>query len=74
MYGIEEAYAIGQGLSEVGAKLLGEKLANMTIGDIESLMDFKNVDPITVAQLAKDLKDLCKALVCLSFMRSSRPI
>ncbi|CAG2251012.1 unnamed protein product [Mytilus edulis] len=60
--GIKDAYAIGQGLSEVGAKLLGEKLANMTVGDIETLMDFKNVDPILVAQLMKDLRDLAKAL------------
>lgn len=63
--GIEEAYAIGQGLSEVGAKLLGEKLANMTIGDIESLLDFKDIDPILVAQLMKDMRDLANALVCL---------
>ncbi|XP_076085326.1 uncharacterized protein LOC143056125 [Mytilus galloprovincialis] len=61
--GIKDAYAIGQGLSEVGAKLLGEKLANMTVGDIETLMDFKNVDPILVAQLMKDLRDLAKALL-----------
>ncbi|XP_052081925.1 uncharacterized protein LOC127719726 isoform X2 [Mytilus californianus] len=60
--GIKDAYAIGQGLSEVGAKLLGEKLANMTVGDIETLMDFKNIDPILVAQLMKDLRDLGKAL------------
>ena len=63
--GIEEAYVIGQGLSEVGAKLLGEKLANMTIGDIETLLDFKDIDPILVAQLMKDMRDLAKALVCL---------
>ena len=63
--GIEEAYAIGQGLTEVGAKLLGEKLANMTIGDIESLLDFKDIDPILVAQLMKDMRDLANALVCL---------
>ncbi|VDH98959.1 Hypothetical predicted protein [Mytilus galloprovincialis] len=60
--GIKDAYSIGQGLSEVGAKLLGEKLANMTVGDIETLMDFKNIDPILVAQLMKDLRDLAKAL------------
>lgn len=59
----EEAYIIGQGLSELGAKLLGDKLANMTIGDIESLLDMKNIDPILVAQLMKDMRDLAKALV-----------
>jgi hypothetical protein len=35
--GIEEAYVIGQGLSEVGAKLLGEKLANTRGGITKTL-------------------------------------
>ncbi|KAK3101936.1 hypothetical protein FSP39_007496 [Pinctada imbricata] len=55
-------FIVGAGLSQEGVKLLGKKLANMTIGDIESMMDMKNIDPFLVAQLADDLKDLAKAL------------
>jgi hypothetical protein len=38
---------------------------NMTIGDIETLLDFKDIDPILVTQLMKDMRDLAKALVYL---------
>jgi hypothetical protein len=37
----------------------------MTIGDIETLLDFKDIDPILVTQLMKDMRDLAKALVYL---------
>jgi len=59
----KQAYVVGQGLSQEGAKLLGRKLACMTIGDLESLMDTKNVDPLLVFQLMKDLRELASALV-----------
>ena len=58
-----DLYVVGSGLSGEGVRLLGQKLANMTIGDIESMMDLKDIDPFKVAELAEDLKDLAKALV-----------
>ena len=56
-------FVVGQGLSDEGVRLLGKKLANMTIGDVESMLDTKNIDPFLVAQLMLDLRDLMKALV-----------
>lgn len=60
----EQAFVAGQGLSQEGVRLLGRKLACMTIGDLEAMLDTRNVDPFEVAQLMKDLMDLAKALVC----------
>lgn len=48
-----------------GAKILGNKLACMTIGDLEALLQLKNIDPVKVALLLKDIQDLAKALVRL---------
>ncbi|KAJ8320655.1 hypothetical protein KUTeg_002242 [Tegillarca granosa] len=61
----KQAYVVGQGLSQEGAKLLGAKLANMTIGDIESMLDTKNIDPFLVVKLMNELKDLARALVII---------
>jgi hypothetical protein len=35
----------------------------MTIGDIQSMLDMKNLDPVVVVKLLGQLKDLAKALV-----------
>ena len=35
----------------------------MTIGDLEALLDFKNIDPEKVAELMKNIANLAKALV-----------
>lgn len=37
----------------------------MTIGDLEALLQLKNIDPVKVALLLKDIQDLAKALVRL---------
>ncbi|CAC5398334.1 unnamed protein product [Mytilus coruscus] len=57
------AFVVGQGLTNAGVRLLGQKLANMTIGDIENLLDVKNVDPVEVSKLIDELRDLFKALL-----------
>lgn len=59
----KQAFIVGQGLSPEGAKLLGKKLACMTIGDLEGLLELKNIDPFKVAELMGHLRDLAKALV-----------
>lgn len=64
----KQAYVVGQGLSQEGAKLLGAKLANMTIGDLESMLDTKNIDPFLVVKLMNELKDLAKALVSIQLI------
>jgi hypothetical protein len=55
-------------LTNSGVKLLGEKLAIMTIGDLTSLFEMKNIDPILIYQLGKQLKELAKALVSFFFV------
>ncbi|XP_062596534.1 uncharacterized protein LOC134257978, partial [Saccostrea cucullata] len=59
---VKQAFIVGNGLSNEGVRLLGQKLACMTIGDLESLLDLKNIDPVKVAELLKELGDLAKAL------------
>lgn len=61
----KQAFVVGNGLSKEGTRLLGKKLACMTIGDLESLLDLKNIDPVKVAELMKNIGDLAKALVSL---------
>jgi len=59
----DQMFVVGQGLSNAGVKSLGQKLAGMTIGDIKSMLDLKNMDPVVVAELLVQIKDLAKALV-----------
>ncbi|VDI49869.1 Hypothetical predicted protein [Mytilus galloprovincialis] len=59
----KQAYVVGHGLTNEGVKLLGQKLANMTIGDIENLLDVKNVDPVEIIKLMDQLRDLFRALI-----------
>lgn len=56
-------YMVGQGLNAKGTKLLSQKLACLTIGDLEALLNFKNMNSSQVSQLLSQLKDLAKALV-----------
>ena len=58
-----QSFVVGNGLTEEGVRLLGQKLACMTIGDLEALMDMKNIDPLLVAELFKEMRDLFIALV-----------
>lgn len=58
---------MGEGLSNAGVDLLGEKLANMTIGDIKAMLDLRNLDPVVVVQLFGQLKELARALVSRFF-------
>ena len=59
----QRMFVVGKGLTNSGIKLLGNKLAAMTIADLESMLDMKNVDPLEVWKLTNELKDLAKALV-----------
>lgn len=56
-------YMVGEGLNAKGTKLLSQKLACLTIGDLEALLNFKNMNSSQVSQLLSQLKDLAKALV-----------
>jgi hypothetical protein len=64
----KQTFIVGKGLTNSGVKLLGEKLAIMTIGDLTSLFEMKNIDPILIYQLGKQLKELAKALVSFFFV------
>ena len=59
----QRTFVVGKGLTNSGIKLLGNKLAAMTIADLESMLDMKNVDPLEIWKLTNELKDLAKALV-----------
>ncbi|KAL5015119.1 hypothetical protein ScPMuIL_009389 [Solemya velum] len=57
-----QIFVVGEGLTPAGGKLLGEKLANMTLGDLEAMLDMKNLDPELLIQFTLELRDLCRAL------------
>ena len=70
---VNQLFVPGQGLSPAGVKMLGAKLANMTIGDLEAMLDMQNLDPVLVVQLMKNLKDLLRALASLTIFVGSSP-
>ena len=59
----DQLFVVGKGLSKEGAKLLGAQLANMTIGDIEAMLQTNKIDPFVIKDLVADFIDLAKALV-----------
>ncbi|ESO82597.1 hypothetical protein LOTGIDRAFT_236952 [Lottia gigantea] len=59
---VEQAFVVGKGLTGAGLKLLGAKLANMTIGEIMTLVDTKNIDPEKALELVKQIRNLASAL------------
>ena len=61
----KNAYQIGKGLTKKGVHQLGKMLANLTIGDLEALLDLNNADPSTIHQIIEDLIDLTTALVSI---------
>jgi hypothetical protein len=58
-----QVFIVGQGLSNSGVEMLGKKLANMAIGDIQAMLYMKNLDPVVGVKLLGQLKDLSKGLV-----------
>lgn len=64
----KQAYIVGRGVTAVGAEKLAQKLACMTIGDLDALLQIKEVDPQKVSQLLKDIQDMGIALVCYFFL------
>lgn len=59
-----QAYIVGSGVTAQGAQNLAKKLACMTVGDLDALLQIKDIDPVKVALLLKEIQDLAKALVC----------
>ena len=59
----QQSYIVGSGVTARGAKLLAQKLACMTIGDLDALLQLKNIDPLKVALLLGKIQELAKALV-----------
>lgn len=55
---------MGSGVTVRGAQNLAKKLACMTVGDLDALLQIKDIDPVKVALLLKEIQDLAKALVC----------
>ncbi|XP_053400990.1 uncharacterized protein LOC123541000 [Mercenaria mercenaria] len=58
----DQLFVVGKGLSKEGTKLLGAQLANMTIGDLEAMLEVNKVDPTMIGKLVHDFIDLAKAL------------
>lgn len=48
-----------------GLDALGNRIANMTIGELEAMLDLQNIDPFTVVQLMKDLRSLFRTFVSI---------
>ena len=46
-----------------GLTALGQRIANMTIGELEAMLDLQNLDPIAILQLMKDLRALYRTFV-----------
>lgn len=63
----KQTYIVGRGVTAVGAETLAKKLACMTIGDLDALLQIKDIDPQKVSQLLKDIQDMGIALVCYFF-------
>lgn len=63
----KQTYIVGRGVTAVGAETLAKKLACMTIGDLDALLQIKDIDPQKVSQLLKDIQDMGIALVCYLF-------
>lgn len=59
----DQIFIVGKGLSKIGTELLGAELANMTIGDLEAMLETNKIDPTMIAKLVHDFIDLAKALV-----------
>jgi hypothetical protein len=59
----DQLFVVGNGLSEQGTRLLGALLANMTIGDVEALLERNKVDPTQIRKIVEDFIDLAIALV-----------
>lgn len=59
-----QTYIVGSGVTAQGAQNLAKKLACMTVGDLDALLQIKDIDPVKVALLLKEIQDLAKALVC----------
>lgn len=63
----KQTYIVGRGVTAVGAETLAKKLACMTTGDLDALLQIKDIDPQKVSQLLKDIQDMGIALVCYFF-------
>ena len=50
-------------LTEKGLDAIGRRIANMTIGELEAMLDLQNIDPFIVVQLMKDLRALYRTFV-----------
>lgn len=59
----DRLFVVGQGLTKAGVNLLGAQLANMTIGDIEAMLQTNKIDPLKIVELQSDFIELAKALV-----------
>lgn len=56
-------FAIGEGLTQSGVALVGDAVANMTIGDLESVLDFRNIDQGKTKNAIEKLRKLYFTLV-----------
>ncbi|XP_038062441.1 uncharacterized protein LOC119732930 [Patiria miniata] len=54
---------IGGGLTQKGLDALGGRIANMTIGELEAMLDLQNIDPLTLVQLMKELRVLYRTFI-----------
>ncbi|XP_038050876.1 uncharacterized protein LOC119724026 [Patiria miniata] len=54
---------IGGGLTQKGLDALDRHIANMSIGELEAMLDLQNIDPFTVGQLMKELRAVFRTFI-----------
>ena len=62
-----QKFIIGIGMSEAGAKELGETLANMRLGDIQAYLAMRDLDPVTTMTLMTEHAQLMCTIVRVKF-------
>ncbi len=57
-------------ITDKGADALNTKIANMTIGELEAMLDLQNVDPVLAFNLLKDMKQLFAVIVSVKVSKT----
>lgn len=58
-----QTYVVGHGLTQEGVEYLSKKLACLTFGDLNSILDMKSLESEEARQTYSQLRDLTKGLV-----------
>ncbi|XP_072033446.1 LOW QUALITY PROTEIN: uncharacterized protein [Amphiura filiformis] len=54
---------VGGGITEKGADALTRQIANMTIGELEAMLDLQNIDPLKALEVMREFRKLFRVLI-----------